>query len=103
MPSEVTIDQLADALEENAYVLDVRNPDEYAEKRVPGVVLIPLPELPERISEVPDDRQIWVICAAGVRSMKAATQLEEAGRQAVSVAGGTNLWVEQGRPFESGE
>ncbi|MDP1794301.1 MAG: rhodanese-like domain-containing protein [Acidimicrobiales bacterium] len=101
--SEVTIDQLADALEGNAFLLDVRNPDEYVEKRVAGGVLIPLGELGARVDELPKDRKIWVICAAGARSLKAANALVGAGFDAVSVAGGTNLWVEQGRPFDSGE
>ena len=103
MPSEVTIDQLADALSSGAYVLDVRTPDEYAEKRVPGAVLIPLAELGDRVEEVPDDQPVYVICATGVRSMRAAEALERAGWEALNVAGGTNAWVESGRDFDSGE
>jgi rhodanese-related sulfurtransferase len=99
---EVTIDQLAAALEDGAYVLDVRRVEEYEEKHVPGVVLIPLDQLGGRVDEVPTDRQVWVICAVGGRSMSAATALRGAGVDAVSVAGGTNKWVEEGRPFETG-
>lgn len=102
MPSEVTIDQLADAISENAYVLDVRRDDEYAEKHVPGVVHIPMDQLNARIDEIPRDQQIWVICAVGGRSLKVAEALEQAGYAAVSVAGGTNQWAESGRPVEAG-
>lgn len=103
MPSEVTIDQLADALSQGAFLLDVREPDEFVEKRVPGAVLIPRGEVGARIAEVPTDRPIWVISAAGKRSMMAAAELESHGIEAVSVAGGTNAWVESGRDFDSGE
>ncbi len=102
MPSEVTIDQLADAMSVGAYVLDVRRDEEYAEKRVPGVVHIPMDQIGERVDEIPQDQKIWVICAAGARSLKVAEALENAGYEAVSVAGGTNLWAESGRPVEAG-
>lgn len=102
MTPEFSIDQLEAALEDGAYVLDVRNPDEYIEKHVPGVVLIPLGEVEARADEVPTDRQVWVICAAGARSMKAATFLREKGVDAVNVAGGTNAWAEAGKPVETG-
>jgi rhodanese-related sulfurtransferase len=100
---EVTTDELAAALDsEGAFVLDVRRDEEFAEKHIPGVVLIPLAELGGRIDEVPTDRVVWVVCAVGARSLKAATALRSTGIDAVSVAGGTNRWVEEGRPFETG-
>lgn len=69
---------------------------------MPGVVLMPLEQLNDRYAEVPTDRQVWVICAAGGRSMTAATALRAVGLDAVSVAGGTNKWVELGHPYETG-
>jgi len=89
-------------LAQGAFVVDVRTHDEWVEMRVPGVTLIPLQELGEHIEEMPDDQQIWVICAVGSRSLHAAEALQRAGFDAVSVAGGTVKWVEEGRPFESG-
>ena len=99
---EVTTDELAEALGQGVYVLDVRRPEEWAEKRIPGVVLIPIDELGARVDEIPQDQRVWVVCAVGGRSLKAAEALCEVGFDAVSVAGGTNRWVEEGRPFESG-
>ncbi len=99
---EVTTDELAAALDSGAYVLDVRRDEEFAEKHVPGVVLIPMDQLGARVDELPTDREVWVICAVGGRSLKAATALRGAGIDAVSVAGGTNKWVEEGRPFDTG-
>jgi rhodanese-related sulfurtransferase len=63
---------------------------------VPGAVLIPLPELAARQEEIPDGDPLYVICAAGGRSLTAAKALVDAGYHAVSVAGGTNGWIERG-------
>jgi rhodanese-related sulfurtransferase len=99
---EVTTADLAEAMEQGACVIDVRNPDEFVEVRIPGVHLIPLAELGERIDEVPEDKQVYVVCAVGGRSLAAAAALNKAGYDAVSVAGGTLRWKEEGRPTESG-
>jgi thioredoxin 1 len=85
-----------------AVVLDVRNPDEYESGHVPGAKLIPLGELAGRQDEIPDGDPIYVICASGGRSLTAATALVNAGYHAVSVAGGTKGWIEQGRPYVTG-
>jgi rhodanese-related sulfurtransferase len=100
---EIDVAQLASLVEEGAYVLDVRNPDEYTEAHVPGVTLIPLPEVPDRTAEVPTDRPVYVICAAGGRSRKAAEFLIPLGVDASNVAGGTNAWIEAGNPVSRGE
>lgn len=99
---EVDLDTFARAHAAGATVLDVRNPDEYAEAHVPGAVLIPLPELSERRTEVPGGGPLYVICAAGGRSLEATKALVDAGYPAVSVAGGTNGWIAAGQPTASG-
>ena len=78
------------------------NPDEYEQVRIPGVTLIPLSELGERIDDVPTGQKVYVVCAVGGRSLAAAKALNQAGFEAVSVAGGTKAWVAEGRPHESG-
>jgi rhodanese-related sulfurtransferase len=101
-PLEVDLDAFAVAHAAGAPTLDVRNPDEFEEKHVDGAVLIPLGELLERMDEVPDGDPLYVICAAGGRSLTAVNALVGAGRRAVSVAGGTNGWVASGRPVVEG-
>jgi thioredoxin 1 len=100
---EVDLDTFAKAFEEGATVLDVRNRDEYRTGHVPGAVLIPLPELAARDDEIPDGDPLYVICAAGARSLTAAKALIAAGRRAVSVAGGTNGWIERGGTVLGGD
>ena len=70
----ITGAQAKDIIESNdaAILLDVRNPDEYAERHIEGSLNIPVSELGERLSELPDkDAVIIVFCRAGRRSAKA--------------------------------
>lgn len=83
-------------------LLDVRQPDEYEEARVPGAVLIPLAEVPDRHQEVPSSDTVYVICARGGRSAKAAELLAGHGYDAVNVDGGTIGWMDAGYETESG-
>ena len=99
---EVDLAVFAEAHLAGAAVLDVRNPDEYEAGHVSGAKLIPLPELNARVDEIPDGDPIYVICASGGRSLVATKAMVEAGYSAVSVAGGTKGWIEQGRPVVTG-
>ncbi len=99
---EVDLDTFADAHAAGAVVLDVRQPDEYEAAHVAGAKLLPLDQLAARQDEIPDGDPIYVICAVGGRSLAAATALSGAGYRAVSVAGGTNGWMAQGRPVVTG-
>ena len=84
-------------------MLDVRRQEEWVERRIPGVTLLPMDQLNDRAGEIPSDQRIYVVCAVGGRSAKVAEALRNAGYDAVNVLGGTNRWAEEGRPVESGE
>ena len=99
---EVDLDEMQRALDAGDVVVDVREQDEYARAHVPGVRLIPLSELQQRWEEIPTEGRVFVICQSGGRSLTAATALRQAGVDAVSVAGGTKHWQEEGRPIETG-
>jgi rhodanese-related sulfurtransferase len=99
---EVDLDTFAAALGADAAVVDVRNPDEYEAGHVAGAKLIPLPELGQRVDEIPAGRPLYIICAVGGRSMTATVALVEAGFDAVSVAGGTKGWIASGRSVVTG-
>lgn len=100
--TQVTVDELAAAIEAGATVVDVRMPDEYEEQHVPGALLVPLPELTERTHELPTDGTLQVICRSGARSQRACEFLAARGHDVVNVAGGTLAWVESGRPTATG-
>ena len=78
-------------------LLDVRKPKEYAVRRIPGAILLPVYEIEERVEEVvPDlDAEVLVYCESGPRSIKAALLMEELGYTNVSSIGGIGRW-----PFE---
>ena len=50
------------------FILDVRNPGEYAAGHLEGAALIPVSELEERLRELPEDKAIIVYCLSGLRS-----------------------------------
>ena len=98
---EIDIAELVRRRQQGAVVLDVRQPQEFEEAHVPGAVLIPLDELPDRVDEVPDG-DLLVICRSGGRSAKAIEFLETRGRSATNVAGGTLAWIDAGQPIGRG-
>ncbi len=99
---QITVDDLAAAVDRQEVVVDVRMPDEYVEAHVPGAILIPLPELPARDEEIPDADPVHLICRSGARSQKAAELLAAQGRSVTNVAGGTLAWIDSGRSTVSG-
>lgn len=102
-PIEVDIDQLESALAAGTPLIDVRQPEEYAESRVPEARLVPMAEIPARMEEIPGQGPVYVICHSGPRSLKVAQFLRNHGVEAYSVDGGTKAWVESGRTFAEGD
>lgn len=88
--------------EAGTVVVDVREPDEYAEAHVPGAINIPLGQLAGRAGEIPDG-DVLCICKSGGRSLQGADVLAAGGRTVSSVAGGTMGWIRMGRETASGD
>jgi rhodanese-related sulfurtransferase len=103
LPAEVSV---ADALalrESGAFILDVRQPEEWDAVHIPDATLIPLGELASRVGEIPNDRQVVVVCRSGNRSAQGRDILLGAGFPSVtSMAGGMNDWAAAGYPTASG-
>ena len=75
-------------------VLDVREVHEHAICSIPGAVLIPSGELPQRLAELDPDREVVVHCRAGGRSSRAVNLLREKGfKNARNLTGGVIAWV----------
>ncbi len=102
MIREVDVRELAAARRGGAVIVDVREAFEYVAGHVPGALLVPMSELPARMRELPAGGTIYVICASGNRSRTAAGWLTAAGRDAVSVRGGTAAWMSSGGPVVRG-
>ncbi len=103
-PDEITVTQAAQKRDQGAFILDVREPSEWQQFHIPGAALIPLGELPNRLNEVPKDRDVIVVCRTGKRSAQGRDILRGAGFTLVtSMAGGVTQWQSQGLPIASGQ
>ncbi|KEF35318.1 MULTISPECIES: rhodanese-like domain-containing protein [Deinococcus] len=90
-------------VQQGALLVDVREPNEYAELHAAGARLLPLSELEDRFSELPHDRPLVLICRSGARSARAGEYLRTQGyEQLYNLAGGTLAWTEAGFPTEGG-
>ena len=99
LTSTVTINEAYELAQSGAFVLDVRTVEEWNEFHAPNSTLIPLDQLGARLSEVPRDRQIVVVCRSGNRSQQGRDILLDAGfEQVTSLAGGLNEWRANGFP-----
>ena len=92
-PSDVTDD---------AYLLDVREDDEWAAGHIAGATHIPMSGLLPRVAEVPKDRDVVVVCRVGSRSAQVTAYLRQQGWDNVrNLDGGMIAWVRAGRPIVS--
>jgi rhodanese-related sulfurtransferase len=102
-PAEVTVAEASARRAAGAFMLDVRQPEEWAEVHIPGATLVPLGDLPSRLAEVPRGREIVVVCRSGNRSAEGRDILRQAGFAATSsMAGGMNEWTAAGYPTTTG-
>ncbi len=98
---EITARQLAEALRspQPPVIVDVREEWEYRIGAVPGAQLVPLPDLPARLGDLPTDRELITVCHHGQRSLVARALLVRAGfSQVRSLAGGVDAWAESVDP-----
>jgi NADPH-dependent 2,4-dienoyl-CoA reductase/sulfur reductase-like enzyme/rhodanese-related sulfurtransferase len=72
----------------NGFVLDVRNPEELTASPVEGAVNIPLPQLRSRLTELPKDKEILVLCRSAQRAYNATRILLQNGFKARNISGG---------------
>jgi rhodanese-related sulfurtransferase len=100
---EISAQQAQKELALGAMLLDVRERDEYTQSHIAGSILIPLGELPARLSTLQHDKLIIVVCRTGVRAAQGRDILLAAGYTKVtSLSGGMQAWVAAGYPVESG-
>jgi rhodanese-related sulfurtransferase len=103
LPKEISVTQAKEKYDTGAYLLDVRQPQDWDEYHIPGTTLIPLGELQSRVNELPKDKEIVVVCRSGNRSQQGRDILLGAGlEQVTSMAGGVSEWRASGYPTVSG-
>lgn len=85
-----------------ALVIDVRQPEEYAEGHIPGAVSIPLRELAANVDKIPTDTQVFVYCASGYRAGLAISSLRMMGYDnALAYSGSYKAWTEAGEEIST--
>ena len=85
----------------NAVFIDVRRPDEYIEGHIKGAAFIFLDDFMARIDEVPQDKELYFICAMGARSGLACEMAAALGydsEKLFNIEAGTAAWIEGGHP-----
>jgi rhodanese-related sulfurtransferase len=84
---------LADPGREKPLLLDVREPWEYERARIEGARLVPMREVPGRLEEIDQARDVVAICHHGGRSLQVAIFLEKSGYSKVhNLSGGVDAW-----------
>lgn len=102
-PLEISVEEAVAKQQAGAFILDVREPEEWNEAHIAGATLIPLGQLASRVSELPRDQEIVVVCRSGNRSAQARDLLLNDGfTQVTSMTGGLNQWKAAGYPTLSG-
>ena len=93
---QISMDEAITMMEEESgyIILDVRTPEEFADKHIPGAVNIPNETIAaEEIPELPDkDQLILVYCRSGNRSKQASEKLAALGYTNIVEFGGINSW-----------
>ena len=104
--SRITVKQAKELLDGgNAVVVDVRNPDEWVAGHVTDAIHIQVDEVMNRIDELPQDKELLFICAAGVRSALACEMAAAMGlptERLYNIEEGTPAWIESNFPTSYG-
>ncbi len=99
----ISVDEAADLHgNEDVVFVDVRRTDEYIEGHVEGALFITVDDVLGRIDELPRDKDLLFICAAGVRSGLACEMAAAMGYDSsklYNIEEGTPTWIERGYPY----
>jgi rhodanese-related sulfurtransferase len=98
--AEISVQDLA-ALGPSARVVDVREPDEWAQGHIAHASLVPLATVPANIESF-DGAPTYVVCRSGGRSAQACEFLRAQGRSVVNVSGGMIAWSAAGLDVVTG-
>jgi rhodanese-related sulfurtransferase len=97
---EVSREEARKMLDEGAQLVDVRADHEWNAGHIAGAAHVPLPELPQRLGEIDQDRPVVVYCRGGNRSSMATDALTDAGFEAMKLSEGIVGWSEEELPLE---
>lgn len=86
---------------DGAHLIDVRETPEWNAGHAPHAQHLAASELMEKLGELPEDGDLYIVCRTGGRSAQVAQWLNQNGYDAINVRGGMGEWIEQGLPIVS--
>jgi len=104
LPTELSVSEAHALYTDGAFILDVRESDEWHQGHIPGATLIPLENLIYAYQSLPVSEPIIVVCRSGNRSALARDFLIKVGfPQVANMAGGMNSWIAAGYDLTTGD
>lgn len=103
MKQTITVDQLSQLIDTDRtlQLIDVRSPGEYASGHVPRAMNIPLEQVDARLGDLSDSK-VAILCQSGNRARAACDLLKEHHPELLLVEGGTQAWIQAGKPIVKG-
>ncbi len=92
---DISVETLKEKIDkkDDFFLLDIREPFEYDICRLPDATLIPMGEVPSRLNELDNEREMIIYCHAGVRSARVVMWLRQNGfTNAKNLSGGIDAW-----------
>ncbi len=96
-------DRAKEHIDAGALLIDVREPEEHAQARIRGSVLMPMSELRQRLREIPRDREVIFYCRSGNRSGQVVEYLSDqlGYENVINLAGGIIAWYRRDLPVDT--
>lgn len=103
MKKIITVEDLSRLIDSDPalQLIDVRSPGEYAAGHVPRALNIPLEQVEARIDDLGDSK-VAILCHSGARAQMACDLLTEHHPEVLTVQGGTQAWIQAGKPIVKG-
>jgi len=103
MFKNISVEQAREAFDKGIEFIDIREPEEFDQVRIPGARLIPMSQMNSRLQELPKETDAVVYCRSGSRSAYLLAQLSAHGYgNLMNLHGGIIDWYEAQNPVEEG-
>jgi rhodanese-related sulfurtransferase len=97
---QVKVSEVRNIVENGGYIIDVREPHEYALGHIKGAYNIPMSEFRQRLEEIPTDRPVYVHCRSAQRSYNVAMALGHLGFDNIWNVSGSFMGICYNQYFE---